>query len=185
MCGVWQEDLVEMALPELDDVILTLEGKLDSTVSFIDQAKHALEDRGLLSTLAAREMEREYWVTRKEETELLVDRDRCELRKLRESVNVVTEEDLTDIESFLRCDLRELEQLEPIVTLAKENERVVQVELANAQQKIQDAIEFKSKLEVRILKLEGEREKLLVKGQLSDLPPACYVKIRDNIGKKC
>ena len=164
-----QGELSEMDVPQLDAVILKLEDEVDSLQAFIDHSKEDLWESELLSTLVARELEREYWEIEVQETKKML-----EISK--NTVNNTVEE-VEDNECDVRADTAELQKLEPILTLAKEKEKDAKVEIAIAQKKIEFSLEHKWKLERELLQLKVDRNVLFFKQQKVDMPPYTFLSL--------
>lgn len=184
-CHEWQDELVEMDLPQLDEFILTanseilkLTCELDGVESFIDQSKFELFD-SVLSTLVARELEREHWAIEVRETKKMLAYDRS---LLQEAVSP-SEEEIEESEDNVRHSLKELERLEPTLVQAEENEKNAKEAMVTAQQKLQDALDVKGKLELKILKLEVDRATVVKQRELHDQPPCNFLILR--VSKNC
>lgn len=165
-----EDELSEMDLPQLDAVILKLEDEVDSVQAFIDNSKLDLGESELLSTLVARELEREYWET--------------EVRMTKKLLEVLTdtvcppEGEVEDIDYEIEVTTTLLQKLEPILTQAKEKEEDAKMEMVVAQHKIEVALEHKWKLEAKLLKLQVDRQVLFVKQQQADAPPYTFLSLR-------
>lgn len=175
----WREELVKMDLPQLEDIISKLECEVVSVQSFIDSSKFTLEQDGMLSTFVARELEREHWAIEVDEMKTHLEYSRKCLQ------DCLTEEEQEDYETDIRAALKELEQLEPTLTLAKEMEKDAEMEMLTAQKKIQDAFELKCELESKLLKFSVDREILMAKQQLSSLPPYNYLSLKAYTSDNC
>lgn len=169
------QQLSEMDVPQLDAVILKLEDEVDSVRAFIDHSKEDLLESELLSTLVDRELEREHWEIEVQETQKMLD-------ILNNTVNNTVEE-MEDTECDIRADTAELQKLEPILTLAKEKEKDAKMEMAIAQQKIDDALEHKWKLERELLQLKVDRNVIFFKQQKVDMPPYTFLSL--HVSRDC
>ena len=159
----------------LDDLISQLSAEVESVQSSINQSKSALETSDLLSTLVAREMEREHWATEVEETKKLLENQR---RQLEESANSTETE--VDLKSDIKGSLKMLKHLDLKLALAKEKENVTRAEMAIAEQKIQDLVELKCNLETKVVKIAMKRKILVMKQERSSLPPYTYLSLSES-----